>query len=73
MTQEAASIAVTVNGEETRIPAGLSLLGLVERLGRDPRTVAIEHNGEIVRRAAYGDHVLGPGDRLEIVHFVQGG
>lgn len=73
MTREAATVSITVNGETTEVPAGLSLRGLVERLGRDPRTVAIEYNGEIVGRSAYGDHVLGEGDRLEIVHFVQGG
>ena len=73
MTTDAATVSVTVNGKGTEVPAGTSLLGLVESLGRDPRTVAIEHNGEIVGRAAYGDRVLGEGDRLEIVHFVQGG
>ena len=73
MTPEAATISITVNGEETGVPEGTSLLGLLGRLGRDPRTVAIEANGEIVGRAAYGDYRLGEGDRLEIVHFVQGG
>lgn len=73
MSGRAPTISITVNGEGTEVPEGLSLLGLVERLGRDPRTVAIEYNGEIVGRSSYGDHLLGEGDRLEIVHFVQGG
>ena len=73
MTPPECSITITLNGDETAVPAGLSLLGLVEHLGRDPRTVAIEHNGEIVRRDAYAGHKLDSGDRLEIVHFVQGG
>jgi thiamine biosynthesis protein ThiS len=55
------------------VPAGSSLLALVERLGRDPRAVAVEHNGEIVARAAYGERELREGDRLEVVGFVQGG
>lgn len=72
MTSES-PISITLNGDETTVPAGLSLLGLVEHLGRDPRTVAIEYNGEIVGRAEYARQRLGSGDRLEIVHFVQGG
>lgn len=67
------TIAITLNGDETAVPAGLSLLGLIERLGRDPRTVAVEHNGEIVARQAYGERRLRSGDRLEVVQFVQGG
>jgi thiamine biosynthesis protein ThiS len=35
--------------------------------------VAVEHNGEIVARAGWGEAVLGEGDRLEVVHFVGGG
>ncbi len=70
----AASIPIVLNGEPTEVAAGASLLQLVEdRLGRDPRTVAVEHNGEIVARQAYGACRLAAGDRLEIVHFVQGG
>ncbi len=67
------TITIVVNGEETEVPAGLDLASFLARLGRDPRTVAVEHNGRIVARDAYGDELLGPGDRLEIVGFVQGG
>ena len=66
-------INITMNGDETEVPGGLTLAGLVEHLGRDPRTVAIEYNGEIVGRETYDQHRLAGGDRLEIVHFVQGG
>lgn len=66
-------ITITLNGEASEVPAGLSLAGLVEHLGRDLRTVAIEYNGEIVGRETYDQHRLAGGDRLEIVHFVQGG
>lgn len=66
-------MTITLNGDPTEVPAGSSLLGLVERLGRDPRAVAVEHNGEIVARTAYAETVLRDGDRLEVVAFVQGG
>ncbi|HYU30970.1 MAG TPA: sulfur carrier protein ThiS [Thermoanaerobaculia bacterium] len=64
---------IVVNGEARRVAAGATVLELVAGLGRDPRTVAVERNGEIVRRAEYGATVLAAGDRLEVVHFVQGG
>jgi thiamine biosynthesis protein ThiS len=64
---------IVLNGEPHRLPAGSTLLDLVAGLGRDPRTVAVERNGEIVRRADYAATPLAAGDRLEVVHFVQGG
>ena len=66
-------IDVILNGAAERSPAGLTLSGLLERLERDPRTVAIELNGEIIPRGSFGEQLLAPGDRLEIVQFVQGG
>ena len=64
---------LTLNGEPQRLPAGATVLDLLAAVGRDPRTVAVERNGEIVRRADYGGTRLERGDRLEVVHFVQGG
>jgi thiamine biosynthesis protein ThiS len=70
---KAALLDVYVNGEPHPVAAGSTVLDLLAGLGRDPRTVAVERNGEIVRRADYGETGLAPGDRLEVVHFVQGG
>jgi thiamine biosynthesis protein ThiS len=72
---EAAStlLEVVLNGEPHRIPEGITVLDLVTNLGRDPRTVAVERNGDLVPRARFGETRLGEGDRLELVHFVQGG
>jgi sulfur carrier protein len=67
------SVEVSLNGEPRRLPAGATVLDLLAGLGRDPRAVAVERNGEIVRRADYGGTRLEAGDRLEVVHFVQGG
>jgi thiamine biosynthesis protein ThiS len=68
-----ASLELVVNGDPHRLAAGATLLDLLAGLGRDPRTVAVERNGEIVPRAAYGATRLAAGDRIEVVHFVQGG
>ena len=67
------SIAIRLNGEAADVQAGWRLTDLLTSLGRDPRTVAIERNGEILPRASYGETELLAGDQLEIVQFVQGG
>lgn len=66
-------IAARVNGRERRLPASWTIADLVAELGVEPRTVAVERNGEIAPRARWSEIALADGDRLEIVRFVQGG
>ena len=66
-------LEIVVNGEERRVPEGSTVLDLLDELGRHPRTVAVEHNGDILPRERYEATRLEEGDRLEIVGFVQGG
>ena len=63
---------VKVNGEELAV-AGLSVSELLERLGYAGGRVAVELNGDIVRRGDYGATVLRDGDVVEVVSFVGGG
>lgn len=67
------AIAVRLNGVATEVPSGLTLTELLARLGKNPQAVAVERNGEIIRRARFDEVVVEPGDALEIVQFVQGG
>jgi thiamine biosynthesis protein ThiS len=67
------AIDVVVNGEPRTVPAGATLLDLLEGLDLDPRSVVVEHNRHIVRRPALGAVPLAPGDAIELVHFVGGG
>jgi sulfur carrier protein len=62
-----------VNGERREVTEGSTVSSLLEELGLHPRVVAVEYNGEILKRAAYGETWIAAGDRLEIVRFVQGG
>jgi sulfur carrier protein len=64
---------VTVNGERQQVPDGLTVRALVEHLGLTEGPVAVEINRAVVPRAQHGEHVVGPGDVIEIVHFVGGG
>lgn len=66
-------IGLLINGRSVELPGPTALLAYLEQLGVDPRVVAIEHNGEIVERAAYGSVTLRDGDRVEIVRMVGGG
>ena len=68
-----AILSLTLNGETREVPAGSTVLDLLAALSRDPRTVAVEHNGDILPRDRYGSTRLAAGDRLEVVHFVTGG
>lgn len=67
------TIEATINGSSERLPAGLTVARLLERLKLRPERVAVEKNGVILPKAAYEETMLETGDRLEIVSFVGGG
>jgi thiamine biosynthesis protein ThiS len=70
---EAVALKVTVNGEPRQVPGPATLLDLLAHLGLDARTVVVERNREIVRRARLGETPVAEGDAIELVHFVGGG
>jgi sulfur carrier protein len=49
------------------------LVAVISALELKADRIAVEYNGEIVRRAAWAEVSVHNGDRLEIVHFVGGG
>jgi thiamine biosynthesis protein ThiS len=66
-------IKLMVNGKQRDVEQPASLLALLEQIGVDPRIVAVERNGEIVKRTRFGETPIGEGDRLEIERMVGGG
>jgi thiazole synthase len=66
-------ISVSVNGEQRRIGAGVTIAAMLRELGIDPQRVAVERNLEIVPRSTLGEVKVAHGDAFEIVHFVGGG
>lgn len=66
-------IEIVANGEARAARRGASVAAFLADHGLDPDLVVVEHNGEILPRAAFEGTALEPGDRLEIVHFVGGG
>ena len=66
-------IGIILNGESATVPPGASLTRLVEILTLNPGQVAVELNGQIIKREQWDDCLLKSGDRVEVVHFVGGG
>ena len=68
-----ADLAITVNGEPMRLPAGASVADLLERLRVSTPRVAVERNREILPKAEYPGTALADGDVFEVVELVGGG
>jgi thiamine biosynthesis protein ThiS len=68
-----AEVAVTVNGQPMRLPAGASVSDLLARLGIATPRVAVERNREILPKSRYGETALANGDVFEVVELVGGG
>jgi thiamine biosynthesis protein ThiS len=66
-------ITLQVNGKEVELEHATPLLVYLEKLGVNPRAIAVEHNGTIIDRAAYATVKLKQGDTVEIVRMVGGG
>jgi thiazole synthase len=64
---------ITVNAEPRSFPAPLTVAGLLEALGRDPKKLAVEVNRRVVPRADHPTAELADGDEVEIVTLVGGG
>ncbi len=67
---------MTVNGEKfdfSAIREEPFVAALVRSLGLSPERVAVELNGELIRRSAYTATALTESDQLEIIHYVGGG
>ena len=67
------AVRATINGEPVDLPQGLTVAGLLQHLGVRGERVAVERNGEVVRRARHAEEKLQESDVLEVVSFVGGG
>jgi sulfur carrier protein len=66
-------VQIVLNGETRIFPEGTTLGQLIERLGLQPRFLAVERNLQVIPRERHADCRLAEGDRLEIVTLVGGG
>jgi sulfur carrier protein len=64
---------IILNGDRREFPDSLSASQLLHELGLAGKRLALEVNLEIVPRSTFDDHIIQPGDRIEIVHAIGGG
>ncbi|MDY4920666.1 MAG: sulfur carrier protein ThiS [Phascolarctobacterium sp.] len=62
-----------INGKNESLERNMTLAELLEQLGYRQNLVAVELNGQIVKRAEYVSTMITVSDKLEIVSFVGGG
>ena len=64
---------IVFNGEPREATDDASIASLLAELGLSPARVAVEVNFELVPRERHDQHLLKPGDQLEVVTLVGGG
>ena len=64
---------IILNGNAREYPDKLSASELLRSLGLADKRLALEVNQEIVPRNTFDNHMINPGDRVEIVHAIGGG
>ena len=62
-----------LNGEERQVPERTDLTQMLRLFSLPEKRVAVELNGEVVRRALWSFTFIDAGDKVEVVHFVGGG
>jgi sulfur carrier protein len=67
---------IVLNGQPREVgidPQTATVDVLIAVLGMKTDRIAVERNGEIVRRHEWATTPVASGDRFEVVHFVGGG
>lgn len=64
---------IIVNGEKRDIDSPMSLSVLLAKLGLEGQPIAVELNGQVIKKQNHALTPLHEGDALEIVTFVGGG
>jgi sulfur carrier protein len=64
---------IVVNEKNITCSEGMTVQGLLVKLGFAPNAILVERNGEFIQRSLYSTTVLAEGDSLELIKFVGGG
>lgn len=64
---------VMINGADTILDKGISLIALLEKHTIEPLTVVIEYNGAIVDRKVWDTTIVQENDTIELIRIVGGG
>ena len=66
-------ITIHLNGETREISQETDLEALFDQLSLAAKRVAVELNGNVIRRVDWPQTTVDNGDKIEVVHFVGGG
>lgn len=66
-------MTITLNGDPHDTADNPTIRELLDELDLAPQRVAVEVNGELVRRGLFDEHRLNGGDKVEVVTLVGGG
>ena len=66
-------MTVIINGKEESVQEGQTLMDFLNEKDLDPKTLVVEHNGEILKSEDLSQIRFQEGDRIEILRFVGGG
>ncbi len=64
---------ISVNGEKKEVEENWTVENLIESLKLDKDLIAVEINGNIVKKINYKNHILKEGDEIEILTLIGGG
>jgi thiamine biosynthesis protein ThiS len=67
------NMQIVVNGEKRSFASPLTVYKLLEQLGINPKSVAVERNLKIVARGDFERDIIDDGDTIEIIRMVGGG
>lgn len=66
-------ITLTINGKQRQLDAPTNLADYLESLEVSATSIAVAHNGTVLRREEFAHVTLSHGDQVEIVRAVGGG
>ena len=66
-------ITIDVNGFKEKVPSGLTIAELIERLEEGDTHLIVEHNGRFVYPKDYSSVIVKNGDRIEFINPNFGG
>jgi sulfur carrier protein len=73
VTRQKMSVTISVNGEQKDYKGPMTMGGLLQALGINPGSVAVERNLKIVARGELELEPIEEGDAIEIIRLVGGG
>lgn len=64
---------IQLNGDTYTLDDQPSIADLIAELDRDTDGLAVAVNDDVVPKTEWDDHILEPGDLVEVIQAVQGG